>query len=235
MAKALIGMPLYRSLSSTFFSNWLSMDQSCVMGVVTVDGAYITTAMEMIVEQALEREGWDRLVIMEHDMIPPPWAFTRMANYEPEWAVVGSIYFAHPEPHNCHVFVEQHSDDDQIDGLGAAIGSHNLITPDTVKAWTDDPALHRCDAVGFGLTSIARHVLEDWDHSRPMFGLGRELGSHDLWFCKRAREQGHEVYVDSMVVCDHLTEVRIGLADNQAKADVVDYDRIVPFSYVGQD
>jgi hypothetical protein len=223
--KALVALPLYKLMSSQFFTNWIKMDQSHVSGIVTVDGAYITTSMEMIVDQALANDGWDRLIIIEHDMIPPPWAFTRMAMYEPEWAIVGSIYFAHPPPHNVHIYVERDDGDDVV------IGSHDVITPDTVRAWTEEPALHRCDGVGFGLISIARHVLEDWDSSKPMFGTSGQLGSHDLWFCRRAREQGHKVYVDSAVVCDHLTEIGVGLSDNQAHADTVDYQRIIEFEY----
>ena len=48
--------------------------------------------------------------------------------------------------------------------------------PDTgPEAWGDTPALYEGGAVGFGFTSIARHVLEDWDRSVPMFQLTGEF------------------------------------------------------------
>ncbi len=151
-------------------------------------------------------------------MLPNLDAFTRIASYAPEVDIVGSMYFRHEAPHEALVYMEQ---------PGRVYGA---ITPQTVKAWIDEPAIYPCDAVGFGLTSISRRVLEAWDKNVPMFGTDDTYGSHDLWFCHYAQEQGFGIAVDSGIVCDHLTQhIPIGLKDNQALADTIDYSNTIDF------
>ena len=100
-------------------------------------------------------------------------------------------------------------------------GNHLSLSSETVQQWCDEPALYQVDAVGFGCTSVARHVLEDWDPCVRMFHIDDQLyGSQDMWFCDHARAQGHGVFLDTMVVCEHLTEVPIGAAHNRACANM---------------
>jgi hypothetical protein len=215
----IVGFPLYHQVPASWFANWLRVDQSPLMGSITVNGAYITTAMTSMVQQALELDGWDRLVVLEHDVIIPADGLVRIAAYEPGHAVVGGLVFAHQPPHCAYVYVEQ-------DDL-----AYNPITPTTAADWVADPMLYRCDAVGFGFTSIARHVLEHWDPDTPMFNLDNVFGSHDFWFCHHARAQGHHVYVDTGIICEHLTQVPIGLVDNQRCAHTVNGATVSEFSY----
>lgn len=221
MNRLLVGFPLYYQVPASWFSRWLGLDRSSVACTVTINGAYLLSSMEQIVQRALERDDWDRLVIYEADMLPPPDALVRMAHYDPQQAVVGSMYFRHEEPHTAIVYVEAPGE------------SFAPITPQTVADWCADPGLYRCGAVGFGLTSIARHVLEDWNPDVAMFGHDGRVGSHDIWFCERAGEQGHEVYVDTGILCEHLTQVPIGLSHNQACAHMIEGAQILDFSYRG--
>lgn len=205
MSKIVLGLPLYHSLPVTFFTRLLKLNHEATEGIVTVDGTYITKACDVIVEKAWSVPGdWDRLVILEHDMIPPLDALVRLAAYGPEYPIVSAMYFGHQKPHVLIAFAEQ------TDGV------YDYVDPATVQEWVDNPGLHECVATGFGLISISRHVLEDWPAEIPMFNVENgTTGSHDLWFCKWARQFGHRIYVDSNIVCDHLTQVPIGLADNQ--------------------
>lgn len=219
MSGLVVGFPLYHQVPSSFFTRWLAIDQSPVIGTVTVDGAYLPVSMQTIVDRALDIPDWERLVVFEHDMIAPQDALVRISHYGPEHAVVGSMYFGHQEPHTAVCYIAQPD------------GTFSPITPQTVKSWCDDPGLHRCDAVGFGLTSIARHVLEDWNPDIPMFGINDRYGSHDIWFCDKAREQGYDVYIDSGLICDHLTQVPIGISRNQDCAYMIDGAKILDFEY----
>lgn len=235
------------------------MDKNPVVATITVNGAYITTSCEVMVREALKLAGkepscpvqggpihyivppktttsfdvdteimaptendiieWDRLVIIEHDVLLPTDALIRIAHYSPEHAVVGTMVFEHAPPYPAMVFIEDEE------------GHIDPITPETVKDWCADPMLYRCDGTSFGCISIARHVLEDWDPSIPMFGMNHELGSHDLWFTREARRQGYNVYVDSGIVAQHLTSVPIGISQNQSNAHMVDPTSIREFSF----
>jgi hypothetical protein len=217
--RLIVGFPLYHQVPVNWFSRWLAMEAFNVEATIVINGAYITVAMEMLVAKALQRDNWDRLVIYEHDMVPPVNALTRIAQYQPEHDIVGCMYFKHDPPHHALVYIEE---PDTI--------TYNPITPMTVKDWCDDPRLYQVDGVGFGFTSIARHVLENWNPDIPMFHLDHLFGSHDLWFCHQARQQGYRVFVDSGIRCQHLSQIPIGYDDNQQMADTIDYGQVIPFT-----
>lgn len=72
--------------------------------------------------------------------------------------------------------------------------------------------LKQVDALGTGCMLVKRKVLE----ALPMpfidkvrEGVGdRELG-HDLYFCKRAKEKGFEVWADWSMECEHHKEINL--------------------------
>jgi len=207
MQKVLVGFPLYHQVPANWFTRWESLDRTHLAGTVVINGAYIITAMNMMADLALKHEGdWDRLLVYEHDMMPPTNAITRVAHHGDEHDIVGCMYFSHTPPHFAFAYIEY--EDGVTDPLSAS----------TVQAWCDKPGLYPVSSVGFGLTSISRRVLENWDSSIPMFAQDKRWGSHDLWFCKKARDQGFKVFVDSGLVCGHLSQMSVGLTHNQAHA-----------------
>jgi hypothetical protein len=202
----IVGFPLYKSVPATFFTRWLSMDKAMVEATVVTDGVYVTQAMSRLVSMALEHgdRPWDRLVIMEHDMIPPLDAFNRIASYSSKYHVVGPVCFQHVPPYVPMVFGSKPDDPDDVLPFGA----------DIMKQLVETPALYACSAVSLGFTSIHRDVLTNWDSKIPMFVHDNET-SHDVYFSEQARKQGFDVFVDSTLVCDHLSEMPIGYLHNQ--------------------
>jgi hypothetical protein len=75
-----------------------------------------------------------------------------------------------------------------------------------------------------GFTAIHRDVLENWDSDVPMWRT--HPNSHDIHFCRMARQQGFGVYVDSAIVCDHITESVVSYAHNQAMASMDEQLRV---------
>ena len=88
---------------------------------------------------------------------------------------------------------------------------------DTDKSYKQYPkeyrvGLKQVDALGTGCLLVKRKVLE----AIPMpfidkvrEGVGdRELG-HDLYFCKRAKEKGFEVWADWSIECEHYKEINL--------------------------
>jgi len=200
-------MPVYRGVSTTWLKNWFTMDQTPVMcPPLLSDGTMITEAMDQLVKDALALSSWDRLVVMEDDMLPPKDAFLRAASHAPDQEIVGSLYFTRRPPHYCTVY--EHAD----------LTECRTLHPNTVKYWADNPGIYQCAATGFGFTSIARHVLENWDHpSIAMFDSDRvHFGSHDIHFCYYARQQGFKVFADSGITCGHLTEIPITYGFHEA-------------------
>lgn len=206
MQRLFVAWPLYQSIPAEMFNRWLEMDHSPVVGTRVIRNVYLPAAMNMIVLKALEQDNWDRLLIFEADMIPPENSLLRIAQYPPQYDIVGSLYFQHDSPHHALAYIEQPD------------LSHVPVAAGTVKNWCAQPAVYQVDSVGFGYTSIARHVLENWDPNILKFSAESIFGSHDLYFCHHARRQGFRVYIDSGIVCEHLTQIPVGLDHNQSAA-----------------
>jgi len=206
--KLIVGFPLYKQVPATFFMNYLNMDKREVTYTIAVNGVYIPLAMQQLVDSCMRiRESnpdsqWERLVVMEHDMTPPQDALARMASYGPDKHIVCAMYFQHYPPHLANAM-----------GMGDN-GRVSPLGPDVIKVMAETPALYEVAAVGMGFTAIHRDVMEQWDKSVPMFQTDGDM-THDVWFCRRAQEQGFNVFVDSAIQCDHLTEAAIGLNHNQ--------------------
>lgn len=206
--KLVIAMPLYQHISTAFFFNWLQMDKTHVASVVATDGSmYLPQKMETLVAKAFEQcPDFDRLVVLEQDMIPPLDAFTRIAQYGYEHDIVGSTYFKHEPPH--HVMAWMQVDKPRFSPL----------TREVVRTMVDHPALYEVDGVAMGLTTIARHVLEDWNPDVPMWVPTPPMVGHDLHFCNEAKKPQHgpdanrafKIFLDSGIGCAHLTTMPIG-------------------------
>lgn len=211
--RLMVIFPLYHQVSVKWFEAWMAMDKTHVTRTMGTDGVSLTLAMQQLVDEALQHDDWDRLCILEHDMICPPGAFNRIATYGEEHDIVGSLYFMHDAPHRPYVYLPNEE-----------AGYLCSITARATKIALEQPALYEAGGVGFGLTSIARTVLEKWPDDVPMFVPDIPDSSHDLWFCWKAREFGWRVWVDSAVVCGHLTQTVIGPDDNQRYLDKDDPD-----------
>src|SRR5580693_7614386 len=95
--KLVMGLPLSYHISTPWFYNWVNMRKEDCVGIVAVEHVQLPTALAMLRDMAIERyDTWDRLVIFEHDMIPPIDGFQRIAGYgefDDSPDIVGSVYF----------------------------------------------------------------------------------------------------------------------------------------------
>jgi len=166
-------------------------------------GAYIPQNLRAGTQILLKDPSWRRLLILETDMLPPFDALVR--HVEHTKPIVGSAYFRHSPPYNCYAW---HTKDTRIKELSV----------EEMGAMLDNPGTYPVDAVGFGCTSIAREVIEGWPTSKPLFhnswrrkdanvpGHAGEVG-HDILFCKEARDQGYQPYLDTAIQCGHIGTV----------------------------
>ena len=175
-----------------------------VVAVVGTEAIYLPMAMHTLINEAFEKcPDFDRLVIMEHDMIPPVDAFERIGQYGDEHDIVGTMYFKHEWPH--HVMAWMQVKPPYYSPLTAAV----------TRQMVETPALYEVDAVAMGFTAIRRQVFEGWDRGVPMWDPVAPLVGHDLHFCNEAKKQGFKVWVDSGIGCGHLTTMPIGYGHSQ--------------------
>lgn len=215
MTKTVIAMPLMYQVPVSWFMNWLQIERDHVIGHCVTEAIYLPDAMATLVEQTFTQwPDFDRITVLEHDMIVPPDGVSRQAQYGYEHDIVGCVYVKHEWPHHCMAWMETQSP------------FYSPLTAETLKLMVDNPGLYEVDAVAMGFTSIARHVFEDWNPDVPMWKPPRDSGlvGHDLWFCHAAkmpvhgpnRDRAFKVWLDSGIGCGHLTLVPISYRDSQA-------------------
>jgi hypothetical protein len=207
----LVGIPAGPFIDSQFMAGWLGLQTGGVpVKTILAEGPYVALNMRGIVTKALETPGWDRLLVLETDMICPPDTLLRhMAHTAP---VVGGLYFMHYPPYN------------PVAMLKHGKGMWRQITPDEIRQLAEaGEGVFKVDSVGLGCTSIRRDILENWPKHLPYFQsaytrkkqiLEGSFGevSHDAWFCNQVSAQGHDVFLDPNIRCDHLSKVRVNLA-----------------------
>lgn len=207
VAKLALGIPTYQSMPTGMVSNLFNLDRTGVEVTATVvtAGVYVAAAMRGIRDELLEKDpNFERLLIIEADMMVPRDTLIRHAAHtEP---IVGGVYFMHAPPHH-PIFT---APADEVD-------YHRLFNAVEVAEMLEKPGLYEAMNVGFGCTSIRRDVLEEWPSNLPMFcnrqgltadGMLVEMG-HDVAFCLEARRFGWKSYVDTNIVCGHLTQTVI--------------------------
>lgn len=204
-SRIVVAFPMYRQVPVQWFFQWLTLEKDPIVGTVASEGIYLPTAMQTLVQMAFDMFGdeWDRLVVYEHDMIPPKDALNRVAQYGDEHDIVGSIYFKHDWPHHVMAWMQVNPP------------MFSPLTAEVVRNMVEKPALYEVDGVAMGFTSIKREVFENWNPDIPMWNPTPPLIGHDLHFCHEAKKQGFKVWVDSGIGCGHLTLMPVGYSHSQ--------------------
>lgn len=194
--KLAIVVPCYHWVSTTFFSNFVMLEGLGTCTLSITNGVYLQMAMDDLLANVKADSAWERMLIIEQDMILPSDTLKRHTSYKEP--IVGGMYFRHAPPHE-PIIAEMRN------------GKLENYDPQSIERMLRNPRLHKVGGIGFGCTSIRRDVFEAWPKGQPMFITpsgpdGRTLLSHDYHFCLEAAKLGFSAYVDSGLQCKHLTE-----------------------------
>lgn len=152
------------------------------------DGMEVGEARNEIVRNAL-KDGADYIFFIDYDVIPPPNALTRLRSLNVD--IAAGVYHLKQVPSAPLIFVE-----------GWPGGFEDYELGDLVKA----------DGVGMGCTLIKadvfRNMEEPWfktvpGHSDDMKWTTPSM-TEDIYFCRKAKDAGFEVIVDTGVQCGHV-------------------------------
>jgi hypothetical protein len=180
-------------------------------------------AMNQAVDVVMERK-FDAMIVMDDDCMPYLWKYDPRANgghHDPrKFQVIPRL-----------LGLMEANRGDVIAGVGYMRGYPHTTTigrfyPDGMTAirsqtsykgfyWVDDLAKHtdelddqgllRTDFCGMPIMLIPRRVLEAI--KLPAFGTVDDQGgpcTHDVYFCKKVREAGLRIMVDTLIDCGHI-------------------------------
>jgi len=218
LQKIALIIPAYIYVSSRFCAHILELLNNFPdhIEIEFIIGVYTPHAMRMAVRNLLNPElhaqDWERIVVIEADMILPKTALIKHALHTDD--IVGSVYVQHSPPFLINAQWQ------------AADGSRRWghPTPESWRPMLSKEALYKCDVVGLGCTSIARRVIDEWPSDVLMFWndfspIDKDdpttIGevSHDVWFCTHARDLGFQVWIDTSIRCAQLTEGQVTIAN----------------------
>jgi len=152
--------------------------------MVFYQGAYIQESRTKVAEAAI-KEGSTHLMFIDHDMVFPENGITTLLSRGKE--IIGGLYNARMFPININVF-----------GLNS--GLIKTLKQDEIPA---EP--FRIDGIGAGFLLIETGVFKKIEP--PYFALepwGNGTVGEDVYFCKKAREAGVEVWCDPTIPLKHI-------------------------------
>lgn len=130
----------------------------------------------------VEKSTGKYIFFLDSDIVLPSDALIRLLSHNLD--IVSGLYFNWKFPHTPQAYIE-------VNGLYKPILEYS--------------GLMEVDAVGAGCLLVKRSVFDSLE--KPWFKK-TEL-TEDFYFCRKARERGFKIYLDSTVKCGHLTEVVI--------------------------
>lgn len=164
------------------------------LGIPVVKGPYNESAKQRIVDSRnilrnkVLDEGYDYLLSLEQDVIPPENIIPRLMQHNKE--IVSGVYFTYQKNKGINVGLKP--------VLYKKSGNDSLVLmseSDVLK-----PRLVEVGACGLGCVLIHRKVLE-----KVKFRFSKEYeGFDDVWFCYDSFNSGFKVYADTSVKCKHL-------------------------------
>lgn len=202
-----VGFPCWQSVATPFFQSVMELELPPEVPRKVIEGNLVAEQHERIARWFVEETDADTLLVLEQDHRFPRNLLARVAQYED--AVVGALYYTRMEPYWPVALVPKPDFMDRPEVWRGQWEGIELtpLWPTLEDEYRAQPGLHQVCAVGFGCVSIRRDVLEDWPKNEPYFQNHYEFGkwwTDDVWFCCRALQMGHDVFVDTEVELPHM-------------------------------
>lgn len=157
-------------------------------------------AREKLIREARDRE-MDYVIQFDNDMVlPPTFAESMLMTMEehPEIDVLGALAFMRNAPHYPVIY-------NTVEGYDPVLRTDYYINQ-YVKRYPKD-TLVECDAVGFGGVCIRMDFVRE-KMTEPYFMSTTQTGE-DLWFCKKVKEAGGRVFMDTRIKLGHIKNPEI--------------------------
>ena len=158
-------------------------------GWTTISGMPFDHGRNLCAQRCLENN-FEYLMFLDDDVIVPPDAYVKLLAHKAD--IISGLYMRRTEP-ICPVMM-------RVQPNGQASWVANFPVGETIEV----------DYVGAGCLLIHRRVLEKMQKPWFEWACGREdfqpshRTSEDYYFCRKAKELGFRVQVDTSIQCTHI-------------------------------
>lgn len=184
--KIAIGIPTYGTIKTKTFESIVKLVKSVDYNipVISQQGPYIQENRNTIVERA-KILGFERILFIDHDMVFEPEGVQQLISRDVD--IVGAPFAVKFLPTDPFYAVKKTTSDASI--------------------WEEtEKGLFKCCGLGTAFMLIKTSVFDKVQ--RPWFEIQYKDGvlewGEDLWFCKKARDAGFDIFVDTKVSVGHV-------------------------------
>ena len=182
-----IGIPLsWAYVPSDFFDSCMMLNKHNAE-ILRAQNGPIHEMRNTIVRRALEID-CTHLIFLDADMVYPVDTITKLISHDKD--IVGALTFKRAPDFDPLVFVGE---------------PYKMVLMDPIP-----DGLVKVIATGTGCLMIKTHVFESLDY--PWFEFGHNDGKpvgEDINFCYNAGKKGFDIYVDTTVRPEHLSNTRV--------------------------
>ena len=131
------------------------------------------------------------VLFIDSDVLPRPRTLERLMSHDKD-IVSGVVPICQQGKFKWNIYR------DSMDAMPIDLSGKNFGLPDN---------LFKVKAVGFGVVLIKTGVFDsiEWPFWRSLYKPGLRTVGEDIYFCKKAKEAGFDIWVDPMVKCNHST------------------------------
>jgi len=203
-SKVLIGVCHVQQVFADFMWSLIALDKPPRTELMPVGTKTLIDSSRNSITEAALRGGFTHVFFMDSDQTFPPFALTRLLSRDKD--IITGIY-----PHrSLHAEPTIYS---SIDG-----GYKKMIE------WDPNGGPFEIAACGAGCLLIRTEVLRKI--GRPHFKVVNNLENNeylgeDMWFCRRAKEEGFHIFADPEVTCGHIDVIEFTIEMFMAERDRV--------------
>jgi len=187
----LVGVPLAPNSQIDYRLMKQLEDWSRTDGVETTYQAssYVCTGRERILKTACYRiPGHSHILFVDHDVLPRHNTLERL--------------LAHDKDIVCGIYPMS-----QSGKISWCLSKDDPYVPMPINDLPDNP--FKANYVGCGMMLVKMEVFENlkWPYWKDEYAPTKKMLGEDLYFCKKVREAGYDIWVDPKVQCSHIRSV----------------------------
>lgn len=191
--KILIAIPSARSVETECFASILNLKRKGQIGLLIPNSYSIDSSRNLIAQHAIENN-YDYILWVDSDMIIPPDTLVKFLEHKKD--IVSGVYAY------------------KILGGENAVAKRFIPTEDDtyedipLKEIRESDRLMELDGIGFGCVLTKTKIFKKIPY--PYFVYTPEMGE-DIYFCRKAQEQGYKIYMDTSIKAGHIGTVNYNI------------------------
>ncbi len=187
--KILIAIPSARYIETECIESLFAMERTGHVEML-IPKSYSVDVGRNIIAKYAQENGFDYILWVDSDMIIPRNTLTRLLSHDKD--VVSGVY-SYKVLNNDEVVAKKFMDEERTD-------YGNL----KIKAIQNSSGLIEVDGFGFGCVLTKVDIFDKIPF--PWFIYTQDMGE-DIYFCRKAQNEGYDLWLDTDVICGHIGTV----------------------------